>query len=101
MNQAFWQPIRGIFRSPRVVFLDRLCIPQDDEDQNGGFLQWVYDGLRILSVLWARQGVLSRDSDKLLGFGARDVCMHIRTHVGHVNYVFNVLIARNVCQASM
>ncbi|CAE7855833.1 unnamed protein product, partial [Symbiodinium sp. KB8] len=29
-----WQPIRGIFRSPRIVFLDRLCIPQDDEDRN-------------------------------------------------------------------
>ena len=53
-EQVSWQPIRGIFRSSRIVFLDRLCIPQDDEDQSGmialglhavrvryGFLAWL------------------------------------------------------------
>ena len=38
-EQVSWQPIRGIFRSSRIVFLDRLCIPQDDEDQSGMIAQ--------------------------------------------------------------
>eukprot|EP00439_Symbiodinium_sp_Y106_P012851 s6805_g1.t2 len=29
---VFWQQTRRVVLSPRIVFLDRLCIPQDDEE---------------------------------------------------------------------
>ncbi|CAE7216805.1 unnamed protein product [Symbiodinium natans] len=53
---AFWQPIRGIFRSPRVVFLDRLCIPQDDEEKKAAGIRGLagyLDRTRTLTVLWS------------------------------------------------
>ncbi|CAE7773574.1 unnamed protein product [Symbiodinium sp. CCMP2592] len=53
---VFWQPIRGIFRSHRIVFLDRLCIPQDDEEKKSECIRGLagyLDRAHTLTVLWS------------------------------------------------
>ncbi|CAE7773602.1 unnamed protein product [Symbiodinium sp. CCMP2592] len=55
---VFWQPIHGIFRSPRIVFLDRLCIPQDDEEKKSECIRGLagyLDRANTLTVLWSNE----------------------------------------------
>ncbi|CAE7241002.1 unnamed protein product [Symbiodinium microadriaticum] len=55
---AMWQRIRDVFRSPRIVFLDRLCIPQDDEEKKSECIRGLagyLDRAHTLTVLWSNE----------------------------------------------
>ena len=53
---AVWQRIRSLIAKPKVVFLDKLCIAQHDEElkQNGIFgLAGFLDHSRQLTIFWS------------------------------------------------
>ncbi|CAJ1343919.1 unnamed protein product [Effrenium voratum] len=55
---CFWQRIRSIFAKPAVVFLDKLCIAQHDEElkQKGIFgLAGFLDHSRQLTIFWSHR----------------------------------------------
>eukprot|EP00439_Symbiodinium_sp_Y106_P070061 s19_g12.t1 len=55
---VFWQQIRAVIFSPRLVFLDRLCIPQDDEEKKSECIRGLasyLDRAQTLTVLWSER----------------------------------------------
>ncbi|CAE7197899.1 unnamed protein product [Symbiodinium sp. CCMP2456] len=53
---VFWQNLLAWVRSPRMVFLDKLCIPQDDEEKKAQCIRGLacyLDRARTLTVLWS------------------------------------------------
>ncbi|OLQ06541.1 hypothetical protein AK812_SmicGene10137 [Symbiodinium microadriaticum] len=53
---VFWQNLLAWLRLPRMVFLDKLCIPQDDEEKKAQCIRGLacyLDCARTLTVLWS------------------------------------------------
>ena len=54
----FWQNIRDVFLKPQVAFLDKLCIPQDDENLKNECILGLAGYLRVsqkLVILWSER----------------------------------------------
>ncbi|CAE7773560.1 unnamed protein product [Symbiodinium sp. CCMP2592] len=53
---VFWQELLAWVRLPRMVFLDKLCIPQDDEEKKAQCIRGLacyLDCAQTLTVLWS------------------------------------------------
>lgn len=55
---CFWQRLRGLIRSPVVVFMDKLCISQDNLELKAKGIQGLgafLDCSKTLTILWSPQ----------------------------------------------
>lgn len=92
---VYWQHIRRFFRSPIIVFFDKLCISQDQEDLK---LKSIYglasflDRSDELVILWS-ETYFSRlwCTYERLGLGSANVYSNFRCfslHFQHFNLVY-------------